>query len=354
MDILDNNSFKMFLKIFFQIGFSLLLFNARLASCQQPPVISNFVNGEIDNHAIELKEGSSYRVSLECNGIGPPEPEYKWYHNNKEIQNEIDESNTEGSGFVGSGRFTANNNEILTIYEPEQSNTLKNHIGYYYCEAKNNFGTAKSEVIYVADKPLPNPNDLGYTIPQFTDGGPKPQVIPYERPATLHCAANGDPTPDIIWTRDGTIIDFRYEVRNRGQIHLDTSTNDLTVNNVKEDTVGTYACNATNMVGYVYKSVRLNILRQSPHFVERPMNKNLSTGMKGIFRCSVGGYPEPTISWMHKGVDIDTNNNIISPNNKYELNSEGGLIINSISKEDEGSLTCSADNTEGTISGKYA
>ena len=338
------------MNIVFPIGFLLLFCDLTVTLGQQPPVISNFVNSEIVNHAIELKEGSSYRFSLQCNGRGQPEPQYKWFRNNVEIQNEDECEGTgcgEDSPDVGNGLVLENDNEILTFSNPKFSN-----VGHYHCEARNDFGMAKSEVIFVTNQLPPNPNDDGYTIPQFTEGGPQPQLIPYEKPTTLHCAAEGQPDPEIIWTKDGDIINVLYDIEHRGQISLDLATKSLTVNSVKEDTVGTYACNATNLAGYTYKSVPLNILKQSPLFLEKPINKNLSVGMKGIFRCSVGGYPVPIISWKHKNVELDTENNLVS-RNKYQRNSEGGLIINSISKEDEGSLTCSAINEEGSISGKY-
>ena len=141
-----------------------------------------------------------------------------------------------------------------------------------------------------------------------------------------------------------------------GKIKLDSTTNALTINSVKEDMVGTYACNATNLAGYVYKSVPLNILKQAPIILEKPMNKNVSIGMKAIIRCSVTGYPQPSASWKYNGVDVLTINAgkvVAELKNKYQIMPDGGLTIDNIKKEDGGNYTCSASNSEGKISGKF-
>ena len=70
---------------------------------QNPPVISNFLNSDIKNHAIELKEG----ISLECDGRGQPDPKYKWFKNGKEVETEV-----EGSGEDFTAVVEVNNNII--------------------------------------------------------------------------------------------------------------------------------------------------------------------------------------------------------------------------------------------------
>ena len=329
-----------------QVGISLvLILSVQISMGQNPPVISNFVNDNIINHMLELKEG----ISLECEGRGHPEPEYRWFHNNEEVG-----SDTEGSGNDESivvGRVFSDDNQKLTFSSAEPR-----YLGFYHCEATNEHGTAKSEVISVLDKPVDGlyPDPEGYTVPEFTDGGPKPQLAPFEQQATLHCVASGDPTPDIIWTRDGKVINPIYEINHPGQITLGQPGNSLTVNSVNEKTVGTYACNATNRAGYVYKSVPVNILQASPTFVEKPITRTVSVGMKGILRCGVQGYPKPTVSWKHNGKDVNLNTDgkIITGTQKYETMADGGLTINKIDKDDAGSFTCTAVNSEGEISGK--
>ena len=329
----------MFLNPFYHVGFSLLLFNVRICIAQQPP--TNFVNRGINNHQIQLIEGSGCEISLECDGMGQPQPEYRWFKN--EI--EIDENG--GSECE---------NSCIPETQARRSKRSVNAIsitceGYYHCEATNKFGKAKSEVIFISKNLLSNPTGNGDTVPQFTHE-PKPELVPYKQSKTLHCAATGNPNPTIIWTRNGIEINSEYQNTHMGQVDLDTATNSLTINSVNDDAVGTYACNATNRAGYDYKSVPVYILNQSPNFLDTPMNKNLSIGMKGTFSCRVGGYPEPTISWTHNNVEIDIQKNIVSQS-KYEMTADGSLIISSIGIEDEGSFSCSARNTEGVISGKY-
>ena len=332
----------MFHRIHLHIGILFLILNLRTTIGQNPPVISNFLLSDIINHAIELKEG----ISLECDGRGDPEPTYKWYKNGEEVQDE-----TEGSGEgLEQAIELKNNNQIITFSSAE----VRFH-GFYHCEAENEHGKAVSEVIFVTDELPPNPNDNGWTIPEFKDAGPKPHLVPFEQSATLNCDAKGEPTPDIVWTKDGQVINVKYEIQNMGKVKLNND-NSLTIVSVKEDMVGTYACNATNLAGYVYKSVRVNILKQAPIILEKPMSKNISINSKGIIRCSVGGYPKPKTSWKYNNVDVLTINAgkvVAELKNKYEIMPDGGLTINNIIEEDKGNYTCSASNSEGLSEGEF-
>ena len=63
----------------------------------------------------------------------------------------------------------------------------------------------------------------------------------------------------------------------------------LTIPNITPDHIGTYACNASNLYGYEYKVVYLNILTQEPIFTEKPRNRTVSIGQEVIMRCAVKG-----------------------------------------------------------------
>ena len=54
----------------------------------------------------------------------------------------------------------------------------------------------------------------------------------------LSCTADGDPTPKIIWTKDG--VPFRQ---------FNSSGSDLHLTNVQRENVGSYRCTATNAYG---------------------------------------------------------------------------------------------------------
>ena len=70
--------------------------------------------------------------------------------------------------------------------------------------------------------------------------------------ANFTCEATGEPIPDISWYFNGVMIDMsdtnKYRIESRS-INTTTTENTLTVYNVTSYDVGTYTCNATNIIG---------------------------------------------------------------------------------------------------------
>ncbi len=67
---------------------------------------------------------------------------------------------------------------------------------------------------------------------------------------TFKCAARGSPEPAIRWSKNGVELE---EARDQEY---------LAYENVGEEHIGTYACNASNVAGYTYKvsCVDLNLI----------------------------------------------------------------------------------------------
>ena len=70
-------------------------------------------------------------------------------------------------------------------------------------------------------------------------------------PISFLCEAIGEPVPDISWYFNGVMINVsdtsKYRIESR-TINTTTTENILTVNNVTSFDVGTYICNATNII----------------------------------------------------------------------------------------------------------
>ena len=81
--------------------------------------------------------------------------------------------------------------------------------------------------------------------------------------ANFTCQAIGEPVPTISWYFNGVMIDVsdtsKYRIESRS-INTTTTENTLTVYNVTSSNVGTYTCNATNIIGtdYSHGEVTLN------------------------------------------------------------------------------------------------
>ena len=80
---------------------------------------------------------------------------------------------------------------------------------------------------------------------------------------TFLCQAVGEPVPDISWYFNGVMINVsdnssKYMIVPRS-LNKTTTENTLTVYNVTSSDVGTYSCNATNIIGNDSSSGHLQV-----------------------------------------------------------------------------------------------
>ena len=146
----------------------------------------------------------------------------------------------------------------------------------------------------------------------------------------MTCEASGVPTPTITWTHNANPLPL-----------FDGSTT-LHIDKVDEGTIGTYACNASNEFGYVYKMVQTTILRQEPTIVEEPGERKAAVGQTSLkLRCSAKGYPKPEYEWTFDKESIEDN-----PNYKVV---DGDLVIKKVMNESAGGYKCTARNELGSV-----
>jgi len=290
--------------------------NAEYEPGSKPPRIFKIgSNTNIENHHLILKEGATNQFKLECDvEVGAfPEPVIQWYKNAEIISKDTIQD-----------IVITDKNEIEFV---EPSNEL--HEGYYYCTAKNSIGLAKSEIILVSSSiPKIGGPEVGDEAPVFTI---KPEVEIQEVGKTVEfrCDAEGVPRPEVKWTFNGDEIG-------------DTET--LTIKEITEDNIGTYACNVSNRAGYEHQEVYLNILTKAPIFVEKPKKEQtVSIGMEAYLRCKAKGYPTPSIQWFFENKEIVNDSD-------YTISDRGDLTIKKVQAQMEGAYECRASNGEGTDS----
>jgi len=71
--------------------------------------------------------------------------------------------------------------------------------------------------------------------------------------AIYTCEATGEPVPDISWYFNGVMINVsdnssKYMIKSRS-LNITTTENTLTVYNLTSFDMGTYSCNAINVIG---------------------------------------------------------------------------------------------------------
>ncbi|KAH1186269.1 contactin-1 [Mauremys mutica] len=233
-------------------------------------------------------------VTLECFALGNPVPEIRW---NKYLEPMPATAEISMSGAVL---------KILNIQFEDE--------GTYECEAENYKGKDKHQArVYVQAYPewVEHINDTERDIG-----------------SDLYwpCVATGRPTPTIRWLKNG--VSFR-----RGELRIQS----LTV----ED-AGMYQCIAENVHGIIYANAELKVVASPPNFELNPMKKKIlaAKGGRVIIECKPKAAPKPKFSWS-KGTELLVNGSRIS------VWDDGSLEIVNITKLDQGSYTCFAENNRG-------
>ncbi|XP_069777626.1 peroxidasin homolog isoform X1 [Narcine bancroftii] len=250
----------------------------------------------------EVLVGSS--ITLECSATGHPQPRVTWTKGNGELLPTHSRYNTTSSG----GLFIRNV-------------TLQDH-GQFICHASNNQDSIQSSASIIVQAP-----------PKFTVR-PKDQIITEGHTVDFDCAAEGNPTPVIAWTKAGGRLpsDTRHAV-------LPTGT--LRIVEVAAHDQGQYECQAINVVQVKRVRVQLKVHpKVIPVFTDVPRDITAEVGQDVKIPCSAQGEPQPIITWTKDGVQI-------TESGKFYVHPEGTLAIRDIGQADEGRYECAARNTIG-------
>uniref|UniRef100_A0A3B5AV62 Neural cell adhesion molecule 1-like n=1 Tax=Stegastes partitus TaxID=144197 RepID=A0A3B5AV62_9TELE len=210
----------------------------------------------------------------------------------------------------------------LTIYHANVDSA-----GIYKCVAKNGDKEAQATVQVkiiqkITFKNAPNPQE-------FNEGDD----------ADIVCDVVSSPPATIIWKYKGAKIqaakDVRFGIMSNGH---------LQIRGIKKTDEGMYNCEARVMVrgeiDFRMMKVIVNVLptiraRQSE------VNATADVGSSALLACDADGFPEPTVTWAHNNVVLETGD-------KYSLNGDGSeLEIKDVKKVDEGDYTCIAKNKAG-------
>ncbi|XP_078273084.1 contactin-1-like isoform X2 [Rhinoraja longicauda] len=240
-------------------------------------------------------------LTLECFALGNPIPKIEW----RKVR-----------GSLPSSAELFNFNSVLRL-----SNIQPEDEGTYECEAKNSKGTDKVEGwLTVHAHP--------YWIHPLND-----TIEDVEGTLIWPCEARGKPQPTYRWFRNGQVIfGGRYRIT-RG---------DLRINRLTLEDSGMYQCVVENKHGSLYSNAELKVLALAPDFRQNPVKKKLlgARGGKAIIECKPKAAPKPKFIWS-KGTELLRNNSRIS------IWHNGTLVIQDVSRADEGSYTCFVENNRG-------
>uniref|UniRef100_A0A672YHR3 Roundabout, axon guidance receptor, homolog 1 (Drosophila) n=1 Tax=Sphaeramia orbicularis TaxID=375764 RepID=A0A672YHR3_9TELE len=150
--------------------------------------------------------GVGRTVTFQCEATGNPQPAIFWQREGS--QNLLFSYQPPQP----SSRFSVSQTGDLTITDAERSD-----MGYYSCQALNIAGSVITKALLevtdvVSDRPPP-------VIRQ----GPTNQTVAVDGTVVLNCVATGNPTPTILWRKDGVLVsthDSRVKQLDTGALQI--------------------------------------------------------------------------------------------------------------------------------------
>nr|XP_042708588.1 leucine-rich repeats and immunoglobulin-like domains protein 2 isoform X2 [Chrysemys picta bellii] len=202
--------------------------------------------------------------------------------------------------------------------------------GKYQCIVTNHFGSNYSNKAKLTVNELPSflktPMDL---------------TIRTGAMARLECAAEGHPSPQISWQKDGG-TDFPAARERR--MHVMPEDDVFFIANVKIEDMGLYSCMAQNIAGGLSANATLTVL-ETPSFVRPLEDRTVTRGETAVLQCIAGGSPAPRLNWTKDDGPLTvTERHFFAAANQLLIIVDAGL-------EDAGKYTCIMSNTLGTERG---
>ncbi|CAG2257832.1 HMCN [Mytilus edulis] len=194
--------------------------------------------------------------------------------------------------------------------------------GHYVCTAKNRVGI-DVKVVQVIVKAN---NNAPHEVPVIH--APPVIQVKYYTEARITCNVTGSPKPNVAWIHNDIFLNVSFLTTDTCQ----SSGNTLVVHSVTNATTGIYTCIATNDAG-----------SNVPKIVSPPVTSVIMAGHAHNFTCIATGHPEPTIIWTF---NMYTKHTTDMPSHQL-LKNDSVLTLNSLSTQESGLLTCTAQNEFG-------
>ncbi|XP_053170076.1 neuronal cell adhesion molecule a isoform X2 [Scomber japonicus] len=152
----------------------------------------------------------------------------------------------------------------------------------------------------------------------------------------LECIAEGLPTPEMTWQKDGGELPS-------SRITFHNFQKTLKISDVNEADGGDYRCTAKNKLGTANHIIKVTV-KASPFWVSAPRNLILAPNETGILTCRVGGEPKPKISWFVNGVSIEN-----APEDLSRKVEDDTVILSNVQPGSSAVYQCNASNEFGYL-----
>ncbi|XP_055699871.1 interference hedgehog isoform X3 [Phlebotomus papatasi] len=286
----DNNIFE-------QDGFGVNILDGSSKRRNPPPQIIHW----------QVSPGNS--IIIKCGDIvSNPPPVWRYYKDNTQIQSSVLQ--------LSSGAL------ILTSLTPKDS-------GSYWCSAMNSITNTDIKIPRRTDL---NVTETPRTAPTFLSQPPSVITVKPGATAILECPGIGNPVPKAVWSRpDMSIFNNRTLFVPYG----------LQITKVVPEDRGNYVCRLDNGISpALAHTIRLDVL-EAPTIIEGPRATLTNESDMLHLDCHARGYPEPMITWMINGIDVQRDPLIHS--------NGSSLFIKSVQKKHAGIVQCFAKNAAGEV-----
>ncbi|CAF0743307.1 unnamed protein product [Adineta steineri] len=227
----------------------------------------------------------------------------------------------------------------------------KDDSAYYTCRASNTAGTVESSAYLIVKVGIPiigNDNKYQqYHAPTFVEPL-RSQDASIDSTVIFECILYGEPTPHVIWERDGVELcegDSLSDSTSKHQLYR------LTLRHVQLSDAGEYACRARNITGEatsvadlcIYSNQQQHDIIMSMEYEPRltePLKASyiIREGQPVKLSCRFDANPRGDVQWLKDGIPIDFDELGISRDftvvKEYDYTA---LLIKEAFPEDEGS-----------------
>ncbi|XP_073429379.1 neuronal cell adhesion molecule isoform X13 [Dendrobates tinctorius] len=152
----------------------------------------------------------------------------------------------------------------------------------------------------------------------------------------LECIAEGLPTPEIRWNKEGAELPSN-------RVFYENFNKTLRIIGVSEEDAGKYRCSAQNNRGSIHHVITV-IVKAAPYWITKPENLILSPGDDGTLICRAHGNPSPSITWLINGVAIE-----LAPNDPSRVVDGDTVIFTKVQERASAVFQCNASNIYGYV-----
>lgn len=190
------------------------------------------------------------------------------------------------------------------------------------------------------------------TPPRFTKMDKMHRVVakPAGNMLRLKCPAEGNPSPNITWTKNGAPPE-----RHLGSVHYGRWS--MMLEDLVTTDSGNYTCIVCNAYGCINFTFKIEIQERFPHkpYIKDgyPHNVTALVNTSAVFECPIMSDLEPYLQWLRvsydvgEGEDNTPNGTIVQQTGDSEYLNPEVFEIHNVTHEHEGWYTCIAGNSLG-------